>query len=57
MGANPKPQQVVASFDSQRSILQTNSDGTVFSNFLEMQRLVCRVCLQKFVVFISKITN
>jgi hypothetical protein len=40
MRTDPKPKQVVARFDCQRSVLQTNSDGAVLSNFFEMQRRV-----------------
>jgi hypothetical protein len=43
MGTNPEPQQVVASFDSQRSVLQTNAVSAVLSNFLKMERRVRRV--------------
>src|SRR6266511_3956785 len=38
--ANPKPEQVIAHFNCQRSVLQSNTNGAILCNFLEMQRRV-----------------
>ena len=57
MRTDPEPQQVLSRFDGQRSVAQTNSDCTVLSDFLEMQRRVRRIGLQQFVILISKVAD
>src|SRR5262249_17798537 len=50
MGSNPKPQQIFAHLSGQCSIVQSNSDGTILSNFLEAQGPMRRVYFKKLEV-------
>src|SRR5262249_22852016 len=57
MGPNPKPQQIFADLSSQRSVVQSNSDGTILSNFLEAQGPMRRVYFKKLEVLVRKFLN
>ena len=48
MTANPEPNQTVSSLDGKRSIVKTNSDGTIFPDVLKVKGRMLGICLQDF---------
>lgn len=52
MGANPKPNNSVSNIYTKRPIVESDTGGSKPTNFLEMQRRMLWVCLQKFEGFI-----
>ncbi len=52
MTPNPEPQHPMRIRHSERSIRQTDADGSVFADFLELKGRMVRIGFKKFEVFV-----
>ena len=60
MIADPEPNNTVALFDPEGSVIYADADGPellVLTDFFEMQRWMCWIKFEKPVVFIGQLLN
>jgi hypothetical protein len=55
--SNPEPHQSIPDFDRKGTIVQTNSNRTIFSDVFEVKGWMAGVCLQEFKAAVGLFLN
>ena len=57
MRADPEPEITVVHLDGQSAIAQSDADGPVVANLLELQRWMARIALKERIIGVGEFSN
>jgi hypothetical protein len=55
--ANPEPKISAFCFNSQGSVAQADADGSISTNFFELERRVARIALEQRKIGVGQLSN